>query len=326
MPPDTANSANNDDTPPSYATENDLDFQMTPEQEQAFINETLGLNVPKEESNDVPGAESGNADDNNKEETPDTNTGDDTKDAKVETPEAPKVTPPVKEEEPPTSDVPLAVKTDDLWIEVEKVVIDDDGKETTQKVKLVYDPENPGSFVPDDFAFKSDKQLSEILEAKFEMANLYKDRKAEIDAKVAEKTQEETVAKTQEEQLKAWDDEIADLIESGVLEAPKVGPDDPKFKEDPTAQKLDAVFKYLAETNAKRAEEGKTPIRSFGTAFTMFEKAEALKVAEEAKKKDNEDAKKKASLIGGSSASGGTEVAAYKPGSYSNIYDVPIDV
>ncbi len=316
---DTANSANNDETPPSYATENDLDFEMTPEQEQAFINETLGLNAPKESEED--GSKSSNDD-----EKP----NDDTPAPKVEeeapAPKDPEVTPPAPKEESSDTDVPLEVQTDDLWIEVEKVITDDEGNQTTEKVKLVYDPENPSSFVPDDFTFKSDKQLSEILEAKFEMANLYKDRKTEIDSKLAEKTQAETAIKTQEKQLAAWDDEIADLIESGVLEAPKVKPDDPKFKEDPTAQKLDAVFKYLAETNSKRAEEGKTPIRSFGTAFSMFEKVEAEKAAEEAKKLDNENAKKKASLIGGSSASGGTEVAAYKPGSYSSIYDVPIDV
>ncbi len=310
----------NDDTPPSYATENDLDFEMTPEQEQAFINETLGLNVPKESEEDGSKPTT---------DTNDEKPNDDTPAPKVEeetpAPKTPEVTPPAPKEEPPAPDVPLEVQTDDLWIEVEKVVVDDEGKETTEKVKLVFDPENPNSFVPDDFVFKSDKQLSEILEAKFEMANLYKERKAEVDSKIAEKTQAETAQKTQEEQLAAWDDEIADLIESGVLEAPKVKPDDPKFKEDPTAQKLDAVFKYLAETNTKRLEEGKNPIRSFGTAFSMFEKVEAEKAVEEAKKKDNEDAKKKASLIGGSSASGGTEVAAYKPGSYSSIFDVPVD-
>lgn len=327
---DTANTANEGEKP-SFATANDLDFEMTPEQEEAFVKETLNFGEPvtepkqtetKEENDDASGA---NGDDEQPkdadEDKPAAPTEDEAKDAP-----ASETKTPVEEEKPTEADVPLELKTDDLWIEVEKVTTDEDGNQKIEKVKLVYDPEDPSAFIPDDFTFKSDKQLADILEAKAEMANLYKERKAEVDTKQAEAEQTKTIEQKQQEQLATWDAEIQDLIDNGILNAPKAKPEDKDFLEDESVKQIDAVFKFMAEQNEQRTKDGKPPIVSFGTAYTLYQKDVAAKAEANAEKEEQEAAKKKAALIGGSSASGAAEQKAYKPGSYSSIYEIPIDV
>lgn len=308
-----------ENTPALYATANDLDFVMTEEEEQAFINETLGIGAPKNEdnSNNTPAA---------KEEPISAPASDPAlkEEAKDQTP--PETKPPVEEEKPTTPDVPVTPQTDDLWIEVEKVITDEEGNQKTEKIKLVYDPEDPASFIPDDFTFKSDKQLADILESKQEMANLFKERKSEIETKQAEVETAKTTEEKQAAQIEAWDLEIQDLIDSGVIEAPKAKPEDKNFLEDPSVKEIDAVFKFMKEQNETRLQEGKTQISSFGTAFTMYTNQQSKLQAEAAEKKDQEDAKRKAALIGGASASGSTAQKGYKAGSYSSIYDVPIDL
>ena len=324
---DTASTANEDEKP-SFATENDLDFEMTEEREQEFINETLGLNQPvkSEEKEEEDAKDAGTDDKSDDDDKDDTDPADDTKDEAGKEEEDAEVKPTVKEEEPSDPELPLEVQTDDLWIEVDKVTLDDDGNEKTEKVKLVYDPKDPSTFIPDDFRFKSDKQLADILEAKAEMATLYKERNAEVESKTQEQTQAEQAQQAKDDQLASWDEEIADLIENKIIPEPKVKPGEKGFLEDESIKQIDAVFKYMTVTNEERTKDGKPLIKSFGTAFTMYQNDAKVKAEAEAKKADQAEAKKKASLVGGSSA-GGTEPAkGYKPGSYSSIYDIPIDV
>lgn len=325
---DTASTANNDDSAtgademPDYSSPNDLDFEMTPEAEQALVNETLGISEVKSVEPETPKA-------------PDATGGEPKEEPKApdstEEPEATKPEPkepevPAPVEKPAEKPTVTEIQTDDLWVEVDKVTTDAEGNQVTEKVKLVYDPKDPGSFLPDDMAFKSDKQLFEILEAKAEMAALYKEREAEHDTKAGELTAQEQTAASEKEQLASWDAEVEDLIESGLLEAPKVKPGDKDWLEDPSVKQIDAVFKFMAEQNTERAKDGKAPIKSFGTAFTKYAKVQADKAAEEAKTKENADAKKKGALVGGSSAAsaGGSE-KVYVHGSHANIWDVPIE-
>jgi hypothetical protein len=290
---------------PDYSSPNDLDFEMTPEQEQAYVDTILGTS-PTEPVVPTP----------------------------VETPVAPvaPVIEPVQpvEEVKPTVVEPTVIepiKTDDLWIEVDKVTTDELGDETVEKVRLVYDPANPDSFVPDDFIAKNDKQRIAIMEAKAEIASTYNARKSDFDTKQGELTANETREASQKTLLDSWDAEIATLIEVGALEAPKAKLGDANYHDDPSVKKTDEVFTFMAKSNADRSEKGLPPITSFGTALTMYEK-DATRVAEEAEKaRKSQETKQKGALIGGSSsASAGADgPKPYKAGSANSIWAVPVE-
>ncbi len=318
---DTASTANDGApvAPVEYQNPNDLATEMSAEEEQAFVNETLGLGE-KQDVNPEPPAST----DEPAKGTEGTQNAEEQKTAEPESKEPAKPEAPAAVEPEPTKPTELEpVRTDDLWVEVEKIVTDEEGNKSVEKVKLVFDPADPGTFIPDDFAFKSDKQLAEILEAKQEMANLYKERSTEFEAKQAEASSEQQRA----EQLASWDAEVQDLIESGILEAPKAKVGDKDFLEDPSVQKIDAIFKFMAEANDQRVKDGKFPIRSFGTAFTMYTNDQNVKAEAEAKAKEIADTKAKGALIGGSSAAsaGGGERPTYVAGSAANIWQVPVE-
>lgn len=295
------------ETPPDYSNPNDLDFELTEEQEKDFVEQILkdGNYTPepvKEEPVIVPAPAV----------------------PVKETPVVP-VAPvePVKVEPVKTPTEVTAPQSDDLWIEVEQVITDELGEEKTETIKLTFDPSDPSSFIPDDFTAKSTKQLAEIMDAKAEMAKLFEERKTDFD-----KGQATKAAGDRETALIAsWDQEIADLIKSGVLEEPKVKEGDKDYNDDPSVKKTNEVFAYLTEQNAQRVKDGIPPIQSFSLAYTMFEN-DAKRLADvEAKKKEDEDTKKAGAMVGGgSAASGGSaEPKAYTSGKYNNIWSIPIE-
>lgn len=301
-------------TPPDYSSPNDLDFEMTAEEEKAFVDETLGLSGGKKDET-IAGDESKNkpADTTN-----DRSTEDSGGESGSESTDNGRPNPPIVTAEPEKPAVELIVPTsDDLWIEVENA----DG----EKVKLEFDPSDPSSFLPDDFTFKSDKQLADILEAKMEMANLFKDRTAEYEKSQEANQEIKTAEQKQADTLAGWDAEIELLVESGVLDAPEVKPGDKGYLEDPAVQKIDTVFKYMADTNDKRRAEGKPLIASFGAAFNLYNHDEQVKAEIETKAKEAEEIKKRGAMVGGGSAASGGEKKVYKSGSYSSIWDVPIE-
>lgn len=296
------------DDKPNYQTRDDLDFEMTAEEEKSYVDEILktGANsdVPTEPEKEVV-----------------------TPPAPV-APEIPPVTPPVvppvvEPEKPVEPKVTEPIKTDDLFIEVEQVTTDDLDDEKVEKIKLVYNPANPKAFVPDDFVAKNSKQLADILEAKQEMASLYNERKEAFDKVESGKVSDQA----DQARLQGWDNEIKDLIDSGILETPKVEKTDPKYAEDPAVVKTEAVFGFMADENKKRSESGTPLITSFGTAFTLYTNSETVKAEAEAKAKEIADTKAKGALIGGGtpSSSGTVEPKAYKAGSARNIWDVPVE-
>lgn len=304
MNEDGSTATNQTEETPASTNPNELEFEMTSEQEQEYVDQILAS------GNYTPPVDDKPADDTPPEETPPVE----------EKPEAPKDETPELPE--PDKQEVSAPQADDLWIEVERVVTDELGEETTETVRLVYDPADPSSFIPEDFTAKSTKQLADIMDAKSEMAKLFEERQSEF-----EKAESSKAAVQKEKDLLAsWDAEIKDLVGAGVLEAPKLKPGDEGFGKDPANVKTDAIFKYMAEQNTERAKNGIPPIASFGLAYTMFEGSEAKKAADEAEKKDNEETKLKGSMIGGgSAASGGTaDQAAYKSGSHHNIWSVPV--
>lgn len=285
---------------------NELDFEMTPEQEQEYVDQILkdgNYTPPVEEAPEEP-------------DTPEV----------PETPETPIVPEKPEPEAPETPETPAEItapQTDDLWIEVERVVTDDLGEETTETVKLVYDPTDPSSFIPEDFQAKSIKQLADIMDAKNEMAKLYEERLQ----KYSDEKSTEAAANLEKEMLAGWEAERQELVKAGALEEPKLKERDEGYDKDPAVVKTEAVYKFMIDKNAERVKDGIPPIKSFALAFTMYENAEATKAAADAEKKAEEETKIKGAMIGGSSAaSGGTaEQAAYKAGSHKSIWDVPVE-
>lgn len=296
---------NSDTAQTDYSSPNDLDFEMSDEQEKAFVDQVLN-NVEASEAPEIP--------------------VEPVVEIPVETPVVPE-TPQVAETpvETPVEVVPAILKTDDLFIEVERVIVDDLGEESFEKIKLVYDPEHPDDFIPDGFKAKNDKQLAQILESKSEMAALYSGRKAELDKTEADKAQTAATEASQKAQLDAWDAEIADLIEIGSLPKPALKPGDAGYLEDPSIKQTDAVFQFMTKTNADRVEKGIAPIRSFGIAFAMYQKDAETVAAAEALERENAEVKAKGALVGGSSApSAGGKQESYVSGSAANIWEVPI--
>src|ERR1043166_2912687 len=100
---------------------NDLEFEMTPEQEQEYVDQILkdGDYVSKETEN-----------------TEEVEKTEETEKIEEKTETVEKVEEVEEIEE--KSDIP-APQTDDLWIEVEHTVTDDMGEEKTETIKLVYD-------------------------------------------------------------------------------------------------------------------------------------------------------------------------------------------
>lgn len=315
MPPDTAVTASPEPGNEGEATvvvpdPNELGTELSPEDEQAFVDRELGITDPgapfKQEEEDggsddeepgkpdKPAAEANAAPDDGAAAGADEDAADGAEASAA------------KETEQ-EAQAPQEVDTSDLWVEF----TDDNDK--TYKIG-VNDP------IPADIAFASDAQLAELMEARQEMKSELANRNAEHD-----KGQAESAAKeAQAAQESAWDAEIQDLMSAGLLEPPTAKPTDKNYLEDPAIQKVSEVFQFMAKQNADRAREGKQPITSFGTAFTLYSNDKA-KLETAIKEKEEADAtKKRGALIGGSSStsggSGGENL--YKQGSAASIHDL----
>lgn len=316
-----------DNTPPAPAPDpNDPNTEMSAEDEAAFVDRQLGITDSGAPFAVAPN--DGKGDDANKDdkkaepkpgdstETPGTGTPEPGSDeqppaggAEKPTDEEPET--PAAEEVEQTPQAPQEVDTTDLWVEL----TDANGKEFKIGVN---DP------IPEDLVFKNDAQLAELTEARMEMKSTLRERQAEYDKATADAEANANSAKTEEQQLAAWDTEIQDLIGAGLIEAPKAKPGDKDFLQDASVQKIDAVFKFMGAQNAERAKTNKPPITSFGTAYTLWSNDRAQKDAEEAQNKSNETAKARGSLVGGSSSSssGGGNQNLYTQGSAGSIHDL----
>lgn len=206
------------------------------------------------------------------------------------------------------TDEPEEVATDPTVPGLE--VQDIDGK--TYKITRVED-------LPDNFVPKNNRQVIEILRdlTRLDASN----EKLQQDAAAREQAQQ--VEAQRQEVLKSWDNEIADLQKDGRLDKPKAQAGSDGFTKDPAVQKVDAVFKFMAEINDKRAAAGNpNMIRSFEDALDKYDLQESTKVKEEATKSEVATAKEKAGVIGkGAGVAGGSE-GVYVAGSAKSIYDL----
>lgn len=283
---------------PDYSTPDDLGTEMSETEEAAYVDRVLGI-APKEPVKEDP--------------KPVDPVEEDPKDPDEPDPVVTPTTPP----EPPAPEEAPVLKTDDLWIEVQST--DKDGNPT--KVKLTLD-----DGIPDDFQFASDKQLYEVLDSFNEMKRLRGERQATVDKWESDKKERESEAQNQQEVFAGWDAEIQELIEDGIIDAPKLKADDPKFREDPSVKKVDQVFEFMRLQNEQRAKEDKSPIRSFTSAFNKWQAQENKAIEDQKAKDEAELIKKRGAIVGGTSAPTGSDKAyVYKRGSAKNIWQVPVD-
>lgn len=285
---------------------NELGTELSEAEEQAFVDEILGI---KSEADPDPNPDPDPKDTDPKDPPvdPDPAKDPDPKDPPANPKDPAKdPDPDPKDPDPADSTVP-DIKTDDLFIEIEIVKLNDDDEEVKETVKLTYNPNDPDSFIPDGFEATNHKQLSKIMEAKQEMANKFKERQAEHD-QAQGKLDTQTA---QREQVAKWEVEEKELVETKALEA----------------DKIDDVYGYMTRENIKRTEEGKPPITSFAMAFTSWNNDQSRIEAEEKDKKDAEEAKKKGALVGGGGGAGGNggDAKIYRAGSARSMDDIVID-
>lgn len=270
---------------------------MTQEQVDALVNETLAEYLPTS----IKAAD---------DETPTAPKLPEEPVEPAEEPEEPETPPeepkedPEKEPEKKADEAPE--DPDGLFIEVE----DADGN----KYKIQKE-----SDLPEDFMPKNNRQIIEILRQLDQLDN----KKAESQTKAEQEAQEQAAEERKMQTLQGWDNEAQNLIEAGVLDAPKAKPGSKLWESDPAVKQADGVFKFMIEENKARVEAGKVPISSFAEAF-LIKQAKDAKAAEEQKiKDDNAAAKAKSGLVGRTSAPA-TNSEPYRAGSARSIDDIDI--
>jgi len=162
----------------------------------------------------------------------------------------------------------------------------------------------PGDNLEDalkDFEPKSNGQILQILHDLQQKEG--EKAKYEADQAAAEATnaQNQRVADIQ----KGWNEEIKAL--QGEKRLPATG-----------TERVDQVYKFMAEENDKRIAAGAPTIGSFEDALDKLENKEAREAKVEADKAAKETARKNGSLVGGSSAPATGASPVYKAGSARN--------
>jgi hypothetical protein len=325
MQEDTAVTATANDKIVSPELANELSTEMTDAEMEAFVDKTLGIkakpavkydkkddsakpvDAKKDDAVDA-GKPAAGADESAKEEA---NKSTEDENGLVEA---------AKQEEIKPVEIP-AVDSSDLWVEIEGYIVDEDGANPqAQNIRIAV-----GDTIPENARFKNDAQLYEVLEAQREMREELEARNAKYKADKAVEDGKITQAANQKITMDGWDAEIAELIEDGDIEAPKIAAGEPGFLEDPSTIKIDAVFKYMTAENAKRKADGKQPIQSFAVAFNRYNKQQSVLDKEAADKVESKNVKARGALVGGGSGSGGssnTNQKVYVTNSARNIHQV----
>lgn len=200
---------------------------------------------------------------------------------------------PVEPEKPTEPDKPT--DTPSFSIEVE----DANG------VKFTISPDDDLEKVLANFEPKNNGQVIQLMRDLDRMAVDKRTWEAEEETKATDAEKAETVANIQ----KAWDKEIATLQGQKRI---------PVAADGKTPEKVDQVFKYMSEENAKRVEKGIALLSSFEDALDKMELNERREADKTAAKAEKEQARKTGSLIGGSSAPASSGFPVYRAGAAKN--------
>lgn len=195
-----------------------------------------------------------------------------------------------KEDEPAKSD---PVEDDAPVFELE--VEDANGDKVTLK------PGDDLEQVLKDFEPKSNGQIFSVLQS---LQKLEAEKTA-YDEKQAEDTAKADHDAAIAEINSGWEKEIETLQGSKRLEVSSDGK---------KPARVDEVFKFMGEENAKRAEDGRPFIRSFEDALDKLELRETKEAEAQKAKEEKELAKKRGGMVGGSSAPVTSGTPVYKGG------------
>ena len=228
---------------------------------------------------------------------------------------APAVEEPVVEEEPEQPEAPVEPEEPVAEPKVEEPKVEtpaaDDAPEApsfalevedANGVKFVINPEDNIDEVLKDFEPKDNGQIFKIIEDRMQLkldAKAYAEEQA---AKSAEAEREQAIANIQA----GWDKEAEKLQNEKRL---------PVTADGKTNERLEEVYKFMAETNQKRVEAGMPPIQTLEDALDKLELAEKKAAEVEAAKKAKEEARARGALVGGSSAPASNGGPTYSAGS-----------
>lgn len=162
---------------------------------------------------------------------------------------------------------------------------------------------NPGDSleqVLENFEPKSNGQIFQIIED----LGVKKQEKAVYDSDQAESQANEEKAEQIVTIQTGWDKEIESLRGTKRL---------PVSADGKTTERETSIFKYMAEENQKRTEEGRPLLQSFEDALDKFELNEKKEAEIQAAKEEKELAKKRGGLVGGSSAPASSGAPVYQP-------------
>lgn len=333
---DTAATAPDGQTPAgTTVTEdsaNSLDTDMSDDELLAFVDKTIGPQPTVKNSfgnsealptpNEIAAGAVATDDDKPKDAPKPPDAEEKPADKPVELPKPPQQTEEIEPEVPAT---PESVDTSDLWIEVQGIEVDAEGKQTERTYRITLD-----DGIPDDIRFRDDKQLAEVLDALNEMRDIRNQRQAEYDENLQKAEQSETQQNNQQQLARQWDQEIVDLQTAGLLDKQLAPPKDPKgysaeeVAADPALQRIDNIFTFMAEENNRRSGEGKPLLASFASAFNLYQRQESQIEEQKRAQQEDEAVKRKGAMVGGG-AGGSAKTGkgyVYKAGSAKSIYSV----
>lgn len=201
--------------------------------------------------------------------------------------------PPADDDDFSNNDTPAPVEAPDFTLDVE------DANGVTYKINGIED-------LPEDFEPANNRQIIEILS---NLGRLESERNAYEADQQADQEAEARQAEIDTIQT-SWNDEIKSLQGDKRL---------PVLADGSVPPKVDEVFKYMQEENAKRIEAGRPTIRSFEDALDKLENKE-FREAQNAKP-NKDEARKNGALVGGNSSPSGPPAQAYKAGSAKNIQE-----
>jgi hypothetical protein len=206
---------------------------------------------------------------------------------------------PVEEPEPETEDAPAEEEAADDTPPADVK----DFSMTVEDAEGVTHKINAGDRLDDVLADFDPKNNGQIMQIIYEFGKLEAD-KAAYDAEQTENAAREANDARISEIQAGWQKDI-ELLQ-GDKRLPMGEEGDTRVQE---------VYNFMGEENAKRAEAGRAPITSFEDAFDKLELRESRAAEAEAKKVDKDDARRRGSFVGGSSSAATTAPKAYRPGS-----------
>lgn len=209
----------------------------------------------------------------------------------TEEPEKPEA--PAKAEEAKPAEPEAPTETPTFTVEIE----DANGK------KFTVGPEDNLEEVLAEFEPKNNGQVLQLMR---DLDRLGNEQKAWTEQQEEQKTEAEKAARISEIQA-SWDKEVL------KLQGEKRLPLDGKIED-----RKSEVFKFIAEENAKRTQEGRPLLQSFEDALDKLELQERQAADKKAEQDKRVETRRRGGMVGGSSAPASSGGPVYRAGAARN--------